>query len=61
MAVMGRKKRAVARGWEATNKQREEQVNKSKEEFESKHNKEITKEEDEARIKMLREIGVLKD
>lgn len=56
MAVMSRKKKAVAQGWNAINKQREE-VNKPKE-FEREP---ISKEEHEERIKLLKKLGLIKD
>jgi hypothetical protein len=58
MAVMSRKKRAVAQGWEATNKQRDEEARKSQTE---EKKKELTPEEHEARIKLLKELGLIKD
>lgn len=58
MAVMGRKKRAVAQGWNAINKQRDQESNKIAEQSEKKE--EVTKEEHEARIKMLKELGLVK-
>lgn len=58
MAVMSRKKRAIAQGWEATNKQRDEEAKKSQTETKKE---ELTPEEHEARIKMLKELGLVKD
>lgn len=58
MAVMGRKKRAVAQGWNAINKQRDQESKQTKEQPEKKD--EITNEEHEARIKILKELGLVK-
>lgn len=58
MAIMGRKKRAVARGWEAINKQRDEESRKLQEETEKKEK--VTVEEHDARIKMLKDLGLVK-
>lgn len=58
MAIMGRKKRAVAAGWNAINKQRDEESKKLKEQTEKKE--EITKEEHESRLKMLKDLGLVK-
>lgn len=55
---MGRKKRAVARGWEAINKQRDEESKKLRGETEKKE--EVTTKEHEARIKMLKDLGLVK-
>jgi len=57
MAIMGRKKRAVAQGWNATNQQRDEETKKSQTETKKE---ELTPEEHEARIKMLKELGLVK-
>jgi hypothetical protein len=57
MAIMGRKKRAVAQGWNATNQQRDEDAKKSQTETKKE---ELTPEEHEARIKMLKELGLVK-
>ena len=54
MAVMSRKKKAIAQGWNAINKQRD----KTDQQIETK--KEVTKEEHEERIKKLRELGLIK-
>lgn len=58
MAIMGRKKKAVARGWEAINKQRDEESRKLKVESEKKE--EVTSEEHEKRLKLLKELGLIK-
>ncbi|MEK6844302.1 MAG: hypothetical protein AABX83_02645 [Nanoarchaeota archaeon] len=58
MAVMGRKKKAVAHGWNATNKQRDEEHKKLQEE--KNKEEEITLEEHKKRIKLLKEIGLIK-
>jgi hypothetical protein len=57
MAVMSRKKRAIAQGWNATNQQRDEESKKSQTE---EKKEELTPEEHEARIKMLKELGLVK-
>lgn len=51
---MSRKKKAVAQGWNAINKQRE------KEGQSEEVKKEVTEEEHEERIKKLRELGLIK-
>ncbi len=56
MAVMGRKKKAVAQRWNAINQQRAE-ANKPQE---NKEEKPISSEEHEERIKKLRELGLIK-
>lgn len=61
MAIMGRKKRAVKQGWNALNKQMEEKAKREQQKFEEKNKKEITEEEHKKRLKMLKEIGILKD
>jgi len=55
MAVMGRRKKAVAQRWNAINKQREEenQPQQTKEET-------ISKEEHEERLNKLKELGLIK-
>lgn len=58
MAIMGRKKKAVARGWDSINKQRVEEAKNLKGHTETK--KEISKEEHEARIKLLKDLGLIK-
>ena len=52
---MGRKKKAVAQGWNAINKQRADKhkPNEPKEE-------KVTPEEHEARLKLLKELGLIK-
>lgn len=57
MAVMSRRKQAVAQGWEAINRQRDEQ-NKQNEKEPKK--KEITEEEHKARLEKLRALGLIK-
>jgi hypothetical protein len=59
MAVMGRRKRAVARGWEATNKQRDEEHKKNREEAKSKEKK-VSDEEHAKKVKILKEMGLIK-
>ena len=56
MAVLSRRKRAIAQGWDAINKQREE-ANKPKE----IEKEEITEEDHKERVDLLKEIGVLKE
>ncbi len=60
MAIMSRGKKAVAQGWNAVNKQRDEQTKKGSEEFKENSKKEITEEEHEKRLEKLKEIGLLK-
>ena len=60
MAVMGRTKRAVAQGWNAKNKKRDQESKKTIEQPENKDKEKVTKEEHEARIKMLKELGLVK-
>ena len=60
MAVMGRRKRAVAQGWNAINKQRDEETKRKEEEFKEKHGKEVSFDEHEERVKKLKEIGLIK-
>ena len=59
MAVIGRKKKAVATRWNAINKKRNDADKKNKEETDKKE--QITKEEHEERIKMLKELEVIRD
>ncbi len=59
MAVMGRQKKAVAQRWNAINKQRDEEGKKSREETEKKE--EVTEEDHKERLKLLKEIGLVKD
>ena len=61
MAIMGRKKRAIAQGWNAINKQRDEESEKQKEKVGKEKEKEISPEEHKERIRKLKEIGLLKD
>jgi hypothetical protein len=60
MAIMGRKKKAVARGWDAINKQRDEEDRKNKEESNQKDKDKVTPEEHAKRINLLREMGLVK-
>ena len=53
---MSRRKKANARGWDAINKQREEE-SKPKE---IKKKEEINEEEHQKKMNMLKEIGLLK-
>jgi hypothetical protein len=55
MAVMSRKKRAVAQGWKAIDEQR----NKENSSSEIKEKK-ISEEEHQERVKKLKEMGLLK-
>jgi len=52
---MSRGKKAVAQGWNATNKQRDKER-----EIKNQEKKEIDKEEHEKRIKALKKIGLIK-
>lgn len=56
MAVMGRKKKAVAAGWNAINKQRDEETKKLQEQSK----KEETAEERAEKEKILRDAGLIK-
>lgn len=58
---MGRRKQAVAQGWNAKNKQRSEEVKKNVEAFKEKNKKEISKEEHQKRIEMLKKLGLIKE
>ena len=58
MAIMGRKKKAVAQGWNAINKQRDEESKRLKGESDKKE--EISPEEHERRIKLLKDLGLVK-
>lgn len=58
MAVMGRRKKAVAQGWNAINKQRDEEAKKSKEEIEREEK--VTEEDHKERLKLLKELGLVK-
>jgi hypothetical protein len=55
MAVMSRKKRAVAQGWKAIDEQRNKENSQEKSD-----EKKITEEEHQERIKKLKELGLLK-
>ena len=61
MAVMGRKKKAVAQRWNAINKQRDEAIKEKSEEWKKKQKKEVTEEEHKRRIEKLKKMGLLKD
>lgn len=54
---MGRRKRAVALSWNVINKQRDEE-NKKLKEVERKE--EVKKEDHEERLKLLKDIGLVK-
>lgn len=54
---MGRKKKAVAAGWDAINKQREVENKLAKGEDKKES---ISKEEHEARLKLLKDLGLVK-
>lgn len=54
---MSRKKQAVVRNWDYLNKKIDDSNKPNKE----KKEKEITEEEHKEKIKMLKEIGILKD
>jgi hypothetical protein len=55
MAIMSRKKRAIAQGWDAVNKQREEEA-KAKE---KKSKKEVSEEEHKKKLEMLKRLGLV--
>lgn len=55
MAVMGRRQKAVAQSWGAIDKQRKD-ANKDKE----MESKEVSPEEHEKRIELLKKIGIIK-
>jgi len=56
MAIMSRKKKAVAQGWASTDAQREEENKMEKIEKER-----VSEEEHEKRINILKNIGIIKD
>ena len=56
MAVMSRRKKAVANTWDAKNKQRTE-FHKS---HEKKEDGKVSKEDHEERLKLLKELGLVK-
>ena len=58
MAVMGRRKKAVAQGWNAINKQRDEGAKKSREEIEKEEK--VTEEGHKERLKLLKDLGLVK-
>lgn len=58
MAVMGRRKKAVAQSWNAINKQRDEGAKKSREEIEKEEK--VTEEDHKERLKLLKELGLVK-
>jgi len=58
MAVMSSRKKGIAHGWEAINKKRDEEAKKLREQSEQKE--EVGKEDHEARIKMLKDLGLVK-
>lgn len=55
---MGRKKKAVAAGWNAINKQRDKEHKKLRESQEK--DEKISDEDHEARIKMLKDLGLIR-
>jgi len=57
MAVMSRKKRAVAQGWNAANKQRDEE-NKFSEKEET--SQKVSEEDHQKRLKLLKELGLVR-
>jgi hypothetical protein len=57
MAIMGRMKKANAQGWEAKNKERAKQKDLDVKNEEEK----VSKEEHEKRMKILKEMGLLKE
>ncbi len=58
MVIAGRRRKAIAQGWNAVNKQRREEAEKLKAQTENKE--EISKEEHEARIRALKDLGLVK-
>ena len=56
MAIMSRKKKAIAQRWGATNQQRETERLKKEKDMEQR----VTPEEHERRIKMLKDLGIIK-
>jgi hypothetical protein len=56
MAIMSHKKRAIAQGWEAKNKQREKEAQTTRIE-----EKPISQEEHNKRVQILRQLGILKE
>lgn len=56
MAILSRRKQANKRGWEVINKQRAKS-NKSK----KQEDKEVTQEEHEKKLAMLKKIGLIKE
>jgi len=57
MAIMGRKKKAIAANWNAINKQRDDESKKAQ----GKDKKEeITPEEHQKRIQLLKDLGLVK-
>ncbi len=56
MAVMSRKKRAVAQGWKATDEQRNKENSPSEIE-----EKKIGEEEHNKRVELLKNLGLLKE
>lgn len=58
MAVLGRKKRAIAQGWNAINKQRGDESKKLQES--TKKDEKVSEEEHEERIKLLKSLGLVK-
>lgn len=57
MAVMGRRKKAVAQGWNAINKQRDEKTKKLRE---TDKKEEVTEEDHKERLKLLKDLGLVK-
>lgn len=57
MAVMSRKKRAIAQNWDAIDKKREEANKPINDEVDKK----ISLEEHDKRVKYLKELGLIKD
>jgi len=58
MAIMGRKKKAVAQGWNAINKQRDEESKGLQKT--TKQEEKVSEEEHAERIKLLKSLGLVK-
>ena len=57
MAILGRKKKAVARAWEAVSKQREAAARKER--MQGPKSPSVNEAEHEARLKMLKNLGLI--
>ena len=56
MAVMSRKKKAIAQGWKATDEQRNKENQPTEKEEQT-----ISDEEHNKRVEMLKSLGIMKD